>query len=49
MVVIDGSCVKKNMAWTGLDWDFVKEAFNPSELLKYFKLSIGGVVSLSEW
>jgi MATE family multidrug resistance protein len=47
MVVIDGSYVKKT--WPGLDWDFVKEAFNPSELLKYFKLSIGGVVSLSEW
>lgn len=35
--------------WKGLDWNIVKNAVEPKPMMEFFQLSMGGVVSLSEW
>jgi len=35
--------------WQGLNVDIIKQAVEPTPMMHFFKLSMGGVVSLSEW
>lgn len=35
--------------WPGLTYHYVQEAISPKPMLRFMKLSLGGVLSLSEW
>jgi hypothetical protein len=35
--------------WKGISVEVIQQAVEPKPMMKFFKLSLGGVVSLSEW
>jgi len=36
-------------SWPGLSWPFFLEAIQPEPMMQFFKLSLGGVMSMTEW
>ncbi|CAB9498857.1 toxin extrusion protein 1 [Seminavis robusta] len=41
--------VHKSETWPGLSWEYIQEAIRLEPVLQFLSLSLGGVLSLSEW